>query len=108
MIKTDADGGIVVEANGTTYNLSNTESYTAFLMWITSPNEANAVPVSAFEVALDLHGDLAAKATRYSEFLKDFAQRRAIKLEQPGASLTSTQREGAIDEFIVALKGEGK
>ena len=50
MIKTDADGGIVVEANGTTYNLSNAESYTAFLMWITSPNEANAVPVSAFEV----------------------------------------------------------
>ena len=104
MIKTDADGEIVVEANGTTYNLSNT----AFLMWITSPNEANAVPVSAFEVELDLHGDLAAKATRYSEFLKDFAQRRAIKLEQLGASLTSAQRESAIDEFIAALKGEDK
>ena len=81
MIKTDADGEIVVEANGTTYNLSNTESYTAFLMWITSPNEANAVPVSAFEVELDLHGDLAAKATRYSEFLKDFAS-GAIMLQR--------------------------
>lgn len=108
MIKTDADGGIVVEANGTTYNLSNTESYTAFLMWITSPNEANAVPANAFEVTLDLHGDFAAKATRYSEFLKDFAQQRAIKLEQLGVSLTSAQRESAIDEFIAALKGEDK
>lgn len=108
MIKTDADGGIIVEANGTTYNLSNTESYTAFLMWITSPSEANVVPSNAFEVELGLHDDLAAKATRYSEFLKDFAQRRAAKLEQLGASLTSAQRESAIDKFIAALKSEDK
>lgn len=106
MIKTNASGGIVVEVNDQVYSLSNTEQYTAFLMWLTSPDDVNAIPADAFKVDPNLSDELEAKATRYSHFLEDFAERREAKLAELEKSLTAEQRESAIDKFITELKGE--
>ena len=106
MIKTDASGGIVVEVNNKAYSLSNAEQYTAFLMWVTSPDEATDIPSDAFAVDPSLTDELEAKVKRYSDFLKDFAERREAKLTELKASMPPEQRDAAIEKFISALKGE--
>lgn len=108
MINADTNGTIVVEVNGQAYNLSNTEQYAKFLMWLTSPDEENIVLPNVFAVASDLPDDYAAKAARYSQFFADFAERRSAKLAELSESLTAEQREAAINKFIATLKGEDK
>lgn len=108
MIRADANGNIIVEVNGRVYSLSNTEQYTAFLMWLTSPDETSIVSPDDFSVMPGLPDEYAAKAMRYSEFLEDFARQRTVKLGELSKLLTSEQREAAIEKFITELKGENQ
>lgn len=130
MIMCDESGNIVVKIDDAVYDLSNSEQYAGFLLWVTSP-EKNAVPDEGatpdenavpddnempdkkptidddvFEVDVNIPEEYRAKASRYAEFLIDYSHRRQEKLAEMAKTLTTEQREKEIQEFIKRLKGE--
>ena len=124
MITCNEAGNIVIKINDATYDLSNSSQYADFLLWATSPDEGatpdeNAVPDEnamsdkkstisddAFKVDDNIPEEHHAKASRYAEFLKEYARRRQDKLAKTAKTLTTEQREKEIQAFIKRLKGE--
>ncbi|WP_455044242.1 hypothetical protein [Lancefieldella rimae] len=124
MITCNEAGNIVIKINDVTYDLSNSSQYADFLLWATSPDEGatpdeNAVPDEnamsdkkstigddAFKVDDNIPEEHRAKASRYAEFLKEYARRRQDKLAETAKTLTTEQREKEIQAFIKRLKGE--
>lgn len=105
MIKCNESGSIVVEIDDAVYDLSNSEQYADFLLWATSPDEKKAIGGDVFEIAGDVPDEYRAKASRYAEFLSEYARRRQEKLTEMAKSLTTEQREARILAFIENLKG---
>lgn len=104
MIKIDSSGNIVIEAGGRSYDLSVSDQYAAFLLWVTSPDEKVDIDQDTFKVAAeDAPEEHQAKAARYAEFLTDYSQRRQNKLNEAKQTLTTGQRENDIKEFISRL-----
>lgn len=103
MIRSNVKGQIVVEANGKPYNLSVSEEYSNFLLWITTPNSDIAIDEKTFQVADDLAESERGKAERYAEFLADFAKRRKERLAEMNKSLSPEVREARVNEFIDRL-----
>ena len=130
MITCDKAGNIVIKINDATYDLSNSRQYADFLLWVTSPEEnavldegatpdENAVPDEneklcekstfdddAFKVDDDIPEEYRAKASRYADFLIEYARRRQDKLAEMTKVRTTEQREKDIQTFIKRLKGE--
>lgn len=104
MIEASISGNIVIKAGGRSYDLSVSDQYTDFLLWVTSPDEKAAIDEDAFTVADDVPKEHREKADRYAEFLKDYSQRRQIKLSEIKQGLTTDQREDDIKAFISRLK----
>lgn len=104
MITISDGGSIVVVEDGKSYDLSVSNQYADFLLWITSPDENSSLGEDAFKVAENVPEEHQDKATRYAEFLSDYAQRRQVKLGEMSQSLTSDQRESDIEAFIARLK----
>lgn len=104
MIKTSSSGDIEIEAGGKIYNLSVSDQYADFLLWVTSPDEKEVIDEDAFKVAGDVPQEYREKAARYAEFLTDYSQRRRAKLSEMRQELTTDQREDDIKAFISRLK----
>lgn len=103
MIRSNDKGQIVVEANGESYNLSVSEEYSSFLLWITTPNSDITIDEKTFQVADDSAESERDKAKRYAEFLTDFAKRRKERLAELNKSLSPEVREARVNEFIDRL-----
>ncbi len=103
MIKTDNKVQIVIEVNGTSYDLSASEEYSSFLLWVTSPRSDVSIGAEAFQVADDLAESERDKAERYAEFLADFASRREEKLVELNESHSAEEREAGVKLFIERL-----
>lgn len=104
MITCGTDGKIAVEANGRTYDLASSEQYADFLLWITNPAATVSIDEGAFVVDVSTPEPNRAKAERYAEFLKEFANRRKSKLDGMDGSQTALEREASINAFIERLK----
>ena len=105
MITISDSGNVIVTANNKSYDLSITDQYADFLLWVTSPDEEAGIGEEAFKVAEGISEEYQGKAARYAEFLLDYAQRRQTKLNEMSQTLSATQREAAIKEFIERLEG---
>ncbi|MDI9590210.1 MAG: hypothetical protein QM302_04110 [Acidobacteriota bacterium] len=104
MITISENGSIVIMADGKSYDLSASDQYADFLLWVTSPDEKSTLCEDTFKVAESVPEEHQDKAARYAEFLSDYAQRRQVKLREMSQSLTSDQRESDIEAFIARLK----
>lgn len=107
MIRSNDKGQIVVEANGESYNLSVSEEYSSFLLWITTPNSDITIDEKTFQVADDSAESERDKAKRYAEFLTDFAKRRKKRLDELDQLLPSKEREDRVNAFIGRLNQKG-
>ena len=105
MIKCDAKGEIVVKTEDAEYNLSITEDYTNFLIWITTPSENESICNDAFVVDDKIDETNRAKADRYSSFLCDFVNKRNEILKDK-EMLSDEEREEQIKAFLEKLKGD--
>ena len=103
MIKTSSNGNIVIEVGGRSYDLSVSDQYADFLLWVTSPDEKTVIDQDTFKVAEDVPEEHQAKAARYAEFLTDYSQRRQSKLNESKQMLVIDQREADIKAFISRL-----
>ena len=103
MIKTSSNGNIVIEVGGRSYDLSVSDQYADFLLWVTSPDEKTVIDQDMFKVAEDVPEEHQAKAARYADFLTDYSQRRQSKLNDIRKTLNSDQREADIKAFIERL-----
>ena len=54
MIKTSSNGNIVIEVGGRSYDLSVSNQYADFLLWVTSPDEKTVIDQDMFKVAEDV------------------------------------------------------
>ena len=118
MIKCNEAGNIVIKINDVTYDLSNSSQYADFLLWASSPDKGatpdenvmsdnkSTIGDDAFKVDDNIPKEHRAKASRYAEFLKEYARRRQDKLAETAKTLTTEQREKEIQAFIKRLKGE--
>lgn len=107
MITCNESGNIVVIIDDTAYNLSNSEEYAAFLLWVTSPDEKVIIDDDKFMVDDDVLEEHRTTVSRYSEFLIDYAHRRQSRLDEAAKSLTAEQRENKIKIFIARLQSSG-
>ncbi|EEA91369.1 hypothetical protein [Collinsella stercoris] len=103
MIKTSFNGNIVIEVGGRSYDLSVSDQYADFLLWVTSPDEKTVIDQDTFKVAEDVPEEHQAKAARYADFLTDYSQRRQSKLNDIKQTLNTDQRESDIKAFIERL-----
>lgn len=103
MIKTSSNGNIVIEVGGRSYDLSVSNQYADFLLWVTSPDEKTVIDQDMFKVAEDVPEEHQAKAARYADFLTDYSQRRQSKLNDIRKTLNTDQREADIKAFIERL-----
>lgn len=103
MMKTSSNGNIVIEVGGRSYDLSVSDQYADFLLWVTSPDEKTVIDQDMFKVAEDVPEEHQAKAARYADFLTDYSQRRQSKLNDIRKTLNTDQREADIKAFIERL-----
>ena len=104
MIRSNSSGGILVTANGKSYDLAVSEQYADFLLWITSPKRNVTITTDTFAIAEGLPDDEKGKAERYAAFLTDFVAKREAKLNEMDRMPEPEQRENAINAFIDKLK----
>ena len=104
MITCDEVGNIIVKTDDDVYDLSNSEQYAKFLLWATSPDETVVIGDDAFKIAEDISEEYREKASRYEEFLRDYAQRRQEKLSEIAKGFTAEQREKDIRAFLDRLQ----
>lgn len=105
MITTDVNGEIVVEANGASYSLNSQASYMEMLLWLTSPDPATVIDLSAFEIDPDAPEESKETLERYSGFLKRFAQKREATIHD-ASTKDFSQREREIDALLERLAKE--
>lgn len=104
MLIADKEGNVVFKLeDGVSYNFSKSDEYINFLMWITNPNPEVEIDPDKFEVAVTDDADTTAKLKRYSDFLKDFAEKRTQLLAEC-TSLTGKEREKKIEELLANLQ----
>lgn len=103
MIKV-SDGSVILEVGETVFNLSNSSSYSDFLLWITNPDPHVVITSDSFVVEKTLSGEDREKAQRYADFLSSFAERRRVKLEEFKRRLPFDERRRQIQDFISELE----
>lgn len=106
MIVCDNNGSIVVNANNWSYQLSNSDDYTDFLLWLTSPNPADSIDDSAFEVDENVPEEHRELAQRYAEFLSEFAEIRKDRLSSKDEDSGYDQLKSRVNELIESFKGD--
>lgn len=106
MIACDNNGSIVVNVNNCSYQLSNSDDYTDFLLWLTSPNPADSIDDSAFEVDENVPEEHRELAQRYAEFLSEFAEIRKDRLSSKDEDSGYDQLKSRINELIDSFKGD--
>lgn len=107
MITCGSDGRVIVNMDGSSFDLSVSDQYADLVLLLTSPDERVQVVESDFEVDEMLDGDNKAKAERYSAFICSFLKKRKEKLNEDLA-ITAEKREASINELIDYLAQEGE
>lgn len=89
MITINSDDVVQVSFDNKTYSLSDPTSYTDFLIAITNPNPGVVLSKESFIVdpGLSSDSDKAATASRYSQFLQSFIDRRTARLEECASAI---------------------
>lgn len=105
MITCDNNGSVVVNANNCSYQLSNSDDYANFLLWLTSPNPADGIDGSAFEVDDNVPEEHRELAQRYAEFLAEFAEIRAKRLSSKDEGSEYDQLRNRVNGLIGSFKG---
>ena len=105
MITCNESGSIVVKIDNTVYDFSNSEQYADFLLWATSPDKEETIGADAFKLEDGIPEEHHEKASRYAEFLIEYARRRQDKLDKI-TTLTTEQRENDVHEFIARLQSK--
>jgi len=106
MITCNESGSIVVKIDDAEYDLTISEQYVNFLLWVTSIDVKEVIDADAFKVADGILEEHREKAFRYAEFLKEYARRRQNKLAEMAKTLTTEQREKDINAFIERLQND--
>lgn len=100
-----SDGNVILEVEEATFDLSNSSSYSEFLLWITNPDPGVVIRSDSFVVEESLTGEVREKAQRYADFLSEFVERRRVKLEEFKSQLPFDERRRQIQDFISELEG---
>ena len=95
MITCNEKESIVVEVNGQTYDLSSTEDYAKFVLWVTTPDADTVISAADFEVDESVADAVRPKAERYSEFLKSFAVKRSARLADEQTKIVPKEKREA-------------
>ena len=74
-----SDGNVILEVEGAAFDLSNSSSYSEFLLWITNPDPGVVIRSDSFVVEEILTGEVREKAQRYADFLSEFVERRRVR-----------------------------
>lgn len=106
MIACDNNGSIVVNANNCSYQFSNSDDYADFLLWLTSPNPADSIDDSAFEVDENVPEEHRELAQRYAAFLSEFAEIRKVRLSSKDEDSGYDQLKSRVNELIESFKGD--
>lgn len=106
MIACDNNGSIVVNANNCSYQLSNSDDYADFLLWLTSPNPADSIDDSAFEVDENVPEEHLELVQRYAAFLTEFAEIRKDRLSSKDEDSGYDQLKSRVNELIESFKGD--
>lgn len=106
MISSDECGNVLFSDGDEQYDLSNAESYKKFLLLVTDPSGKVPIGPDAFAVDPAAPEDMNPKLSRYSDFLIDFAARRAkIISDARSAGRTDESRKKEVEGFVAQLKG---
>lgn len=106
MITCDNNDSIVVNANNCSYKLSNSDDYADFLLWLTSPNPADSIDGSVFEVDENVPEEHRELAQRYAKFLTEFAEIRKDRLSSKDEDSGYDQLKSRVNELIESFKGD--
>lgn len=106
MITCDNNDSIVVNANNCSYQLSNSDDYADFLLWLTSPNPADSIDDSAFEVDENVSEEHRELVQRYAAFLTEFAEIRKDHLSSKDEDSGYDQLKSRVNELIESFKGD--
>lgn len=104
MIKIGSQSQIIVEMSDKSYDLSQDNQYSDFLLYITSPESDIFIDKDSFQIDDSIQDDLKEKAERYSQFLVDYCEKRKMKLEELDKVLTWEERKNNVNKFIENLE----
>ena len=104
MIKIGSQSQIIVEMSDKSYDLSQDNQYSDFLLYITSAESDIFIDKDSFQVDDSIQDDLKEKAERYSQFLVDYCEKRKMKLEELDKVLTWEERKNNVNKFIENLE----
>ena len=100
-----SDGDVILEIDEEQFILTDSSSYSKFLLWITNPDPDVVVARDSFAVAEALTGEERERAQRYADFLDQFVEKRKAKLDEFKNELSFDVRRREIENFISALGG---
>lgn len=93
MINVIDSDSVIVEYNGSSYDISDNESYKDFLVLVTNPDPDVSFPASFYEIDDSISNpDLKAIAKRYSDFFKSFIDARSAKLDEINKQIEAGQQ----------------
>lgn len=104
MITCDDNGGILVDVDGRSYCLSDTEQYSEFLLRVTSPDPGDDIADASFEVDESVPEERRECAQRYADFLIDFAKARRERLSSKSEGCSYEQLQSKIEALIQSLQ----
>lgn len=105
MIKINNNGNVEVRVSSSQhFDLSNSDEYTRFLLWITSPIDDDTIKADVFELDPEVEPERREELERYSLFFNDFlACRKDIINERKTAIQTADDSYKAIVEKLSAI-----
>lgn len=104
MLSINSDDQIVVKSGSDEWNLEDSESYAEFLIWITTPQKDPTITKELFELDASISEGCKPRAERYSEFLREFVDRRnALLKKHEEEQLSFEDFVKSIDDFIELL-----
>ena len=107
MLTINEDGNVSFVNDADTYDLSLSEDYQRFLIWLTSPDETQEIEESIFDSDTSAPATDQAKLERYSDFLKSFLSKRSsVFAEATAAGRTNEKRVSEMQSLINELKEE--
>lgn len=105
MITINGDGNVNFTNDTNTYDLSLSDDYQSFLIWLTSPDETQEIKEAIFDPDGSAPPADQAKLQRYSVFFKSFLHKRhSIFEEATAAGRTNEMRTSEMQSLINELK----
>lgn len=104
MLSINSDDQIVIKISSDEWNLEDSESYAEFLIWVTTPKKDPTITKEIFELDTSISKECKPRAERYSEFLREFADRRnALLKKHEEEQMSFEDFVKSIDDYIELL-----